>query len=265
MNREMERLQIANITEANVDDAIGLCLPSERKANSVFMEGAGLKKKWASIAVKEYGSIGKLAYLGSKPVGLIQYLPNAAKKLVEISCIFVPDKQNLRTGVGRSMLKALVEDMKKPKPYFANDVPSALVARTFDVPGLYPQHEFFAKMGFRRAKEDDPHLLFYPTKEKFVYVPRNERYLPQPEDAGKVVIFYDPSCPFCMHFSRGIEEAVREIVPEVPIRMISQLEDPDEIRKRGKVHFCVVNGKPIVSFFLDRKSFQREVSEALKD
>jgi len=260
----MEKLEIREITGENVEDAVNLCIAPERRADPLFLEGARVKKEWASRAVEKYGSIGKLAYLGSKPIGLIQYLPNTDEKLVEVTCIFIPEKENLRKGVGKSMLKALMEDMNEPKVYFGDDVPRALVTRTFDVPGRYPQREFYRKMGFSEVREDDPFLLYYPTREGFVYIPKNERFIPQEEDTGKAVIFYDPSCPFCMYFSEKTKESVREVAPGIPIRLINQSKELGEVRKRGKAHFCIVNKKPIESFFLDKENFQREVRDALK-
>ena len=77
---------------------------------------------------------------------MIQYQPKPDEKLVEITCIFVPNKENLRKGIGKTLLKSLLDDMRKPKPYFNNDTPLALVTWAFEVPGLYPQHEFYRKM-----------------------------------------------------------------------------------------------------------------------
>jgi hypothetical protein len=47
--------------------------------------------------------------------------------------------------------------------------------------------------------------------------------------------------------------------------MINQFDESEEVEKRGKIFPCIVNQKPIESFFLDKENFQREVKEALKD
>jgi len=47
---------------------------------------------------------------------MIQYQPKPDEKLVEITCIFVPNKENLRKGIGKTLLKSLLDDMRKPNP-----------------------------------------------------------------------------------------------------------------------------------------------------
>ena len=91
----------------NVDDLIDLCIPPERRDDLLFVEGGKLKKRWVAQAIEKDGRIAKMAYLNSKPVGLIQYRPDWEERLVEIYCIFVPDKKNLRKGIGSSLLKSL--------------------------------------------------------------------------------------------------------------------------------------------------------------
>jgi N-acetylglutamate synthase-like GNAT family acetyltransferase len=201
--------------------------------------------------------------LNQKPAGLIQYKPVPEERLVEIDCIFVPEKENLRKGIGKSLLKALIEEMRKAKPFFNNAAPLAFVTWAFQVPGRYAQHEFYQKMGFKRVKENDPFLLYYPLKEGYVYHPKGEKFVPQKEDMGKALIFYDPSCPFCIYFSEKIKDLIREVASNLPIRMIDKFAQSEEVERRGQVPFCAVNGKPIESFFMDKENFQKEIKEAL--
>jgi len=259
----MEILRINRVTKENIDELVNLCIPPNKKEDPLFIEGIRVKKRWADQVVEKYGSIGKLAYIDSKLVGLIQYLPRSGEKLMEIKCIFVPEKEALRKGVGKALLKALIEDMNKPKSYFDYDTPLALLTWAFEVPGWYPQYEFYKKRGFREVRKDDPFLLYYPIKEGYVYLPKEVEYIPQDEDRGRGTIFYDPACPWCIYFSEKIKESIREIAPEIPLRMINEFEEAEEVKKRGKVPFCIVNKKPIETFFLDKENFQREVKEAL--
>jgi len=258
-----EKLAIRNVNLENVDHLIGLCIPLDKKDDPLFIKGINVKKKWATQAIEKYGSIAKLAYLGSKPVGLVQYQPNPEERVVEIACIFVPEKENLRKGIGESLLSALIQEMKKPQQAFNNNVPLAFVTWAFQVPGRYPQHEFYQKMGFKKAKEDDPFLLYYPIKKGYVYHPE-EKFIPQKEDRGKAMIFYDPSCPLSIYFSEKIKESIREVAPDIPIRMIDRFEELEEVKKRGQVPTCAVNGKPIETFFMDKENFQKEVKRALR-
>ena len=54
-----------------------------------------------------------------------------------------------------------MEDVKKMSESSGKDF-LALVTWAFQVSGFYPQHEFYLKMGFKRVREDDPFLLYYP-------------------------------------------------------------------------------------------------------
>ena len=261
----MVNIEIRDVDRENIDQLINLCVPLDKKDDPLFIEGVKVKRRWAVKVLEKYGSIAKLAYLNSKPVGLIQYQPKVEEKLVEVTCIFVPEEENLRKGIGKSLLNALMEEAKKPKPFFGNDVPFALVTWAFEVPGRYPQHEFYRKMGFKRVREDDPLLLYYPLKEGYVYTPREAKFIPQEEDRGKALVFYDPSCPFCIYFSEKIKESIREVAPNIPIRTINMFEEYEEVKKRGQVPYCAVNGKPIAASFIDKENFQKEVRKALEN
>jgi N-acetylglutamate synthase-like GNAT family acetyltransferase len=258
----MEKLEIRNVNLESIDDLINVCIPPDKKEHPLFVEGMNAKKRWAIKVIEKYGTIAKLAYFNSEPVGLIQYQPNLEERLVEIGCIFVPEEKNLRKGIGKSLLEALMEDMKEPKPLFNDDIPLAFVTWAFEVPGWYPQHKFYQRMGFKRVKEDDPFLLYYPLKKGHVYRPKERKFIPQEEDREKALIFYDPSCPFCIYFSESIKKSIREVAPDIPIRMINKFEESEEVEKRGQVPSCAVNGKPIETFFMDKENFQKEVKRA---
>jgi len=259
----MEKLEIRDVNLESIDDLINLCIPPDKKNDPLFVEGMNAKKKWAIKAIEKYESIAKLAYLNSEPVGLIQYQPNVEERVVEIGCIFVPEEKNLRKGIGKSLLEALVEEMKEPKLAFNNDIPLAFVTLAFEVLGWYPQRKFYQRMGFKKVRGGDPFLLYYPLKKGYVYRPKERKFIPQEEDREKALIFYDPSCPFCIYFSENIKKSIREVAPDIPIRMINKFEESEEVRRRGQVPSCAVNGKPIETFFMDKENFQKEVKRAL--
>jgi GNAT superfamily N-acetyltransferase len=261
----MEKSEIRDVSSDNIDHLISLCISTERSNDPEFIEATAAKREWAAETLKQCGSIAKLAYLNSKPVGLIQYQLNSEEKIVEIGCILVLEKVNLRKGIGKSLLKAMMKDVRGTQKLLKNEAPKALVTRAFEVPGRYPQHQFYQRMGFRRAKEDDPFLLYYPLKKGYVYQPKREEYIPQKGDKRKVLIFYDPSCPFGINFANAVERLIREVAPDIPIRKINEFEESEEVRKRGKVPVCAVNGKAIQTFFMDKDNFQKEVKHALSD
>ncbi|MFW9905814.1 MAG: GNAT family N-acetyltransferase [Candidatus Thorarchaeota archaeon] len=261
----MTLIELKDLNMANIDDLINLCIPHDKKNNPLFIKGNKLKKKWIEQNLKKYGSIAKLAFSNSKPIGFIQYLPDLSEQIIEITCIFVPDKEYHRKGVGSALLKALIQDMKKPQYYFNKKPPLALVTNTFDVPGWFSQKEFFKHKGFQKVSDKYPFLLYYPIKQGFVYLPQHKGYIPQSEDEGTVIIFLNPSCPFSVSFAESIKKLIEKTVPQTPIRIINQFNEPEEFKKRGKISFCVVNGKPIKTFFTERDSFLKEVKNALSD
>jgi len=259
----MEGLEIKDADVERAEDLISLCIPPDKSGDPLFVEGRRLKARWVEHVANEYGSCGKLAYLGSEPAGLIQYVPNPEERLIEITCIFVPKERHLRRGVGTALLQSLIEEAEEPKPYFGGKPPLALVAHAFRVPGRYAQDEFYLKRGFKRAEGDDPSILYYPLQEGYVHTPKEEKYIPLEEDMGKALVFLDPFCPFCASFAERIRRLIREVAPALSIRMINKFEERQEVERRGWVPACVVNGKPITSFFMDREGFQQEVREAL--
>ena len=261
---KMKNLVIKDVDFESIDDLVRLCIPQEKRGNPLYVRGMNVKKRWVTEVIRRFGSIAKLAYLDSKPVGLIQYQPNPEERVVMVDCIFVPEEANLRKGIGKALLKALIREMEKPKAAFNGGVPLALVTQTFEVPGRYSQRDFFERMGFKRVKEDNPFLLYYPLEKGYVYQPREKGFTPQEEDLGKALIFYAPSCPFSIIFSERIKESISEIAPDLPIRMVNTFEEPEEVEKRGQVPALVVNGKPIKAFFMDKENFQKEVKKALE-
>lgn len=258
------KLEIKNATLENLEHLINLCIPQDRKNDPLFLKGVEEKKRWGARAFQKYGAFAKIAYADSMPAGLIQYQPVQEEKIVNIDCIFVPEKENWRKGIGKALLRALMEDANKPSPIFNGDSALALVTWAFKVPERYPQHEFYQKMGFKRVREDDPFLLYYPLKKGYVYRPKEKKYVAQEEDKGKALVFYDPSCPFSIYFSEKIKDSLREVVPNIQVRMINRFEEEEEVKKRGQAPACAVNGKPIQTFFLDKENFQKEVKQALE-
>ncbi|MEM2525916.1 MAG: hypothetical protein QXI49_07000 [Candidatus Methanomethylicaceae archaeon] len=259
----MSLLEIIDVNSENLDDFINLCIPLERREDPLFIKGIDLKRKYTSEAIEKYGSIGKIAYLNSKPVGLIQYLPKIEDKIIEITCIFVPERENTRKGIGKKLLEALIKENFSPKSYFNNEIPLAFIINTFDIEGRYSQREFFKKMGFCEVEKNNPYFLYYPLKKGYIYLPKIMEYTAQKEDLGKALIFMDPFCPFSIYFSEKIKESIKEIDPNIPIRIINQFEEQEEIKKRGKISFCIVNSKPIQTFFLDKDNFKKEIKKAL--
>ncbi|MHA1305358.1 MAG: hypothetical protein ACTSPI_16790, partial [Candidatus Heimdallarchaeaceae archaeon] len=159
------------------------------------------------------------------------------------------------------------EEMRKPQRIFQDERPDALVTYAFEVPKLYPQHEFYTKMGFKRVNNENPFFLYYPLKKGFEYKPKVEErnFTPLPEDEGKAVIFLDPNCPFCVVFAKGFEKAIKRVKEDIPVKFVNVFKEKKEVEKRGGiVPFCSVNGKAIHSFFKEKEKFLNEVRLAFE-
>lgn len=259
----MIEFQIKNVSRENLDDFVRLCVPANRADEPSFKRGIALKVGWAECMLNERGCIGKLAYYSKTPVGMIQYLPYPDEDVVKITCIFVPNDKHLRKGIGSALLESLIDDVTTPASCFKDMTIKAVVANAFDIPEAFTQREFFRKKGFS-AVTGNPYILYYPLKEGVKYKPLKERYTPIGEDRGRVLLFFDGSCPFSIIFIEKTIQLIREVAPDIPIKKINKFDQPEEVAIRGgRVHYCIVNQKPIKSTFFDADNFKREIKRVL--
>lgn len=264
----MNSITIKDVSQEDLEDFLGFCIPPGRRAEPAFIKGIEARKAWALEMLSKYGSFAKLAYAGSTPVGIMEYESVPAERIARIHCVFVPQKSHWHKGAAKALLSSLIQDMQNPKSWFGDQPPRALVTRTFPggAPDQYTSREFFTKSGFRQVG-DDPDFLYYPIQERFVYQPRATQpvYIPQEEDRGKALIIHGPSpCPFSYGFLLKTEEAIKKIAPDLPIRWIDKTDEPEEAVKRGNFTGCIVNAVPIKSFVLYTEGFEKEVLEALE-
>lgn len=263
--KKMSSIRIENVTDSNIDDLIDVCIPENKKDDPLFLEGKKKKKEWYRAITKRYGTVAKVAYVAEDIAGMIQWFPRPDEKLFEIICIYVPEQRFQQKGIATQLLKEFLVEATKPQPFFDSKTARGIITWAFEVPGYFPQHKFYQTFGFRPVSPDNPYLLYYPLEKDFSYTPRHVKYFPQEEDKCKALIFYDPSCPFCIYFSAQIKHLIRQISKDIPIYEVNKFFDEDEIRKRGNVPFCAVNGHPIKEFFMNAKGFQQEVKKALQD
>ena len=267
----MDEIAIKDVTEENIDDLCRVCVSPDMRSNPDWIRGAADKKKWAAEMFPKWGSFAKVAYENGNPAGMIQYRPSLEERVVCIDCMYVPVQKYWGRGIGSRLLRSLMEDVKEPMKWFDNRRPLALVTKTFlgGEPEQYTAREFFSRKGFRQIGGDPDHL-YYPLQPGFTYkpIPKKEvRHVPQDEDKGKVVIISGPDyCPATYpYFLKRMEKYIREIDPGVYIRWIDSSEEPEEVSKRNvSVGACIVNGRLIKSYVLDKDSFQKEVRAALK-
>jgi predicted GNAT family acetyltransferase len=254
----MHTIHIKNVNHKNIQDLITLCIPQGAEDNPIFIKGIQEKEEYIHTVLDTYRTCAKVAYIHSNPVGLIQYIMVPEEKIVRIQCIFVPDEQNQKKGVGTKLMHSFLSDMKSPQPVFDNQLPNALITYAFEVSGWFPQHIFYQHHGFIQVG-DDPYLLYYPLQKGYHYT--KKEVFPQEEDKGKALIFHDPSCPFSVLFTEKTKESIKKVA-DIPIKVINTFYDKEEVKKRGDVPHCIVNSVPIKSFVGDEQ-FESEVIKAV--
>ncbi|MEO0116400.1 MAG: GNAT family N-acetyltransferase [candidate division WOR-3 bacterium] len=119
------------------------------------------KLNWLKETRRVFGNCGMIAYLNKKPVGYAQYAPpeflprafnysiKPSEDAVLLSCLFIPQKEFRRLGIGSKILKRIIADLEKRKvkalEAFARkgkeENPSGPVA-------------FYLRNGFRICKDD---------------------------------------------------------------------------------------------------------------
>jgi len=61
---------------------------------------------------------------------------------------------------------------------------------------------------------------------------------------------------------KRIEEVIKELVPNMKIKMINEWEKPGEAIKR-KNWWLIVNAKPIQTFFMEKEKFKEEIKQTV--
>ncbi len=268
----MNSVTVKDVTSENVDDLCLVCVPEEKWSDPAWKRGVEEKRIWGLQMLKKSGSFAKVAYIDAIPAGIIQYQPLLEEGVVEIQCIYVHEQRFWGKGAGSALLAALIADMKKPLPWFENKPANGLIVHTFsgESAGQMSARDFFTRRGFKTVGVN-PDFLFLPFQEGFVYQPKpktERHYQPQGEDKGRVLLFCGPNnCsaayPF---FLKRMERYIREIDGKVPIDYVDISLEPDFVQKReARYGDCVVNGRLIRTFVLDKERFQEEVRVALSD
>jgi GNAT superfamily N-acetyltransferase len=134
------------------------CVDSSKGKKQMFERKLG----WLRETSQTFGNCGKLANLDSRYVGYAQYAPAAflpnsgeypagppSEDAVLISCLFIPDKENQRLGVGSQLLKGIIDDLKD------RDIKAVeTFARKLSPNNPSGPLEFYLANGFKIARDD---------------------------------------------------------------------------------------------------------------
>jgi GNAT superfamily N-acetyltransferase len=262
-------VHIEDLQESNFDDLIYVC--SSKKLNDpIHMKGVALKKAWLVEMLERYGSFAKIAYLDEKPVAQILFHPEEASPIstlrrrgvIHLDCIYNPTPEARQLGIASKLLQSLVEDCQQGKGCLQGTPCRFIVARAFNTGEALSLSQFYARRGFKPSPTESG-IMYLPISEPYQPGPTQGEYEPLPEDKGRAIVFYNPTCEFSYPFALRIAESIEEITLGIAIELVNEWENPEESLKR-KGCTIIVNASPIKTFFMEKEKFQREVREALE-
>ncbi|MFP3984922.1 MAG: GNAT family N-acetyltransferase [Candidatus Bathyarchaeia archaeon] len=267
MNLHEGKIRIANLENSNLEDLIFVC-SSQKLNDPIHQRGINLKKRWLSRMMEEHGTCAKIAYYNQKPVAQILYFSEEAdvtrtsrrENVLVINCIYNPTPEAQKHGIGKTLLKSVIEDAKQRKTCLGNKACRFILAKAFNTGELVPLYDFYRKYGFKPTIERDD-LLYLPVEGFYEPAETVGEYKPLDEDKSKTIIFYNPICQFSYPFAKTIEDIVKEVAPETKTELINEWAKPDESIKRKNCQL-IVNAKPIHTFFLETEKFKEEVKQA---
>jgi len=151
------RVVIKDLSEENFDDHP--CFKYLRTTKRTV----AITKDWLRKVYSKFGSCVKVAYVDDKPVAMIQYAPKDifphvnqpdAHKTILIHCVYIADKKYAGKGIGKKLVEALINDLRKPHPYLKGEKFEKIEALAGKGrPGPAGPVEFFVKLGFEVVKE----------------------------------------------------------------------------------------------------------------
>lgn len=147
---------IKDLSEENFDDHP--CFKYSRTTKRTI----AITKDWLRKVNSKFGSCVKVAYVDNKPVAMVQYAPidifphviqPNAHKTILIHCIYIANKKYVGKGIGRKLIEALINDLRKPHLYLNGEKFEKIEAIAGKGrPGPAGPVEFFTKLGFKVVK-----------------------------------------------------------------------------------------------------------------
>jgi predicted GNAT family acetyltransferase len=262
-----EKARIENLEDSNIEDLIHVC-SSKRLDDPIHQQGMSLKRQWLREMLEKHGSCAKIAYHDEKPVAQILYIPEEAdvtraikrEGILTIYCTYNPTSEAQKLGIGTRLLQSVILDAKQRKTCLGNKPCKFILAKAFNTGEALPLPEFYKRNGFLSTSEGN--LFYFPIEGNYEPAPHLGSYEPLPEDMGKAVIFYGPTCQFGYPFAKKIEEIIREVAPNFKVEMINDWEKPEESIKRRN-WWLIVNARPIYTFFMETEKFKDEIKRAI--
>ena len=257
------RVEIIEVDENSVDDMISVCNPPT--ISEAYKKGVEIKRVWLLEMLRTYGDVGLVAYFNGKSAAQLLTYPEKAdptslkrENVLVINCIYNPLLEAQRKGIARTMVEKLIEKARGKYEF--------LVTHAFETGEFLSQAEFFKRLGFREITKEDLYYSFSGRKLKEPYSgfwKEGEEYRRSDEDIGRIMIFYEPVCPFSYLWAYRAKEIVKEINLKLKIEVLNAWEHPEEFVSRGR-NWMLVNGIPIRSLPIEKEKFREELMIAIK-
>ena len=257
------RIEIREVDETNIGDMISVCDPST--ISEAYKKGVEIKRVWLLEMLRTYGDVGFVGYFNGKPAAQLLTYPEKAdptslkrENVLVINCIYNPLLEAQRKGIARSMVEKLIEKARGKYEF--------LVTHAFETGEFLSQAEFFKRLGFRKITKEDLYYSFSGRELKEPYSgfwKEGEEYKRSDEDIGRIMIFYEPVCPFSYLWAYRAKEIVKEIDLKLKIEVLNAWEHPEEFVSRGR-NWMLVDGIPIKSLPIERDRFRGEILRAIK-
>jgi GNAT superfamily N-acetyltransferase len=264
------KVEVRDITEDNVNDALDVCTPEKMLSNPSYRQGLKVRKEWLLSLIRTVGCCCKIAYTNKKPVGIIQFNPlhripyfvTKRRDILYIHCIFVK-RESRSQGIGSKLLEALINDMKKPNPLFENQ-PCRVLVTTARERYAFKQPSYFRLKSFSEVKGNpDAGLVNWLFEKEPAESLGISSYGPIQMTEQGVTIFYDPCCQYCIYFNENIGKLVNELRSGISVREFNLWDEPQEALKRGVTsRVTYINGTPIL--FWDPEQFREAIRKALQ-
>jgi len=219
-------MRIVDLDENNIDDVLSVCTFSGVRRVDSYLRGCEIRKKWLMDLYRTIGPCAKIAYIGNRPVGAIEYTPlhvipylkTDRKDALYIHCIYVRKKYRHR-GIGSALIDSLINEMLKPNRLFGK-VPCRMFVASADKVHGYTRVGIFKCKGFRRIIDNNADVgLVLPLssniKDVKLGIPPSR---PRTVKERGVKIFFKPTCQYCMHTNEKIiKTEIRRVNKKIPI------------------------------------------------
>lgn len=257
-------IRVEDINVDNVEDVFKVCSYNKLE-DPLQQSGITLKRQWLLGMLRKYGPCTKLAYYDDKPVAQILYYPESAapfitnprEDVVFINCVYNPFPQARGKGAGTALINKILHECRDKLPILRGKPCRFIVVKPFNTGEGIPLDKFYRTNGFKQGQ----HEMFHEIAAE--YIPRvMGEYRPLPEDRGRAVMFYDPTCEFSYPFAVHVKEFLQGIDTDLPVDLINSWLQPEESIRRGN-QGLIVNATVIRSFWTEKEKFRNEVIQAL--